>query len=155
MTEKLLEGVFLSLLLWVSFGDVLKREIPDGIPAAMILLAAADMWSGGMALPERLAGLLCISLPMTAITMVRPGAFGGGDIKLAAAGGAFLGAIRMIAAGGIAVLLCGIVLTPLVLTRRITGKESIPFGPFLSAGMAAGLLWGKEITAWYTGSGAR
>lgn len=24
MTEKLLEGVFLSLLLWVSFGDVLK-----------------------------------------------------------------------------------------------------------------------------------
>ena len=141
MTEKLLEGVFLSLLLWVSFGDVLKREIPDGIPAAMILLAAADMWSGGMALPERLAGLLCISLPMTVITMVRPGAF--------------LGAIRMIAAGGIAVLLCGIVLTPLVLTRRITGKESIPFGPFLSAGMAAGLLWGKEIAAWYTGSGAR
>ena len=154
MTEKLLEGVFLSLLLWVPFGDVLKREIPDGIPAAMILLAAADMWSGGMALPERLAGLLCISLPMTAITMVRPGAFGGGDIA-GSSRRSLLGAIRMIAAGGIAVLLCGIVLTPLVLTRRITGKESIPFGPFLSAGMAAGLLWGKEIAAWYTGSGAR
>ena len=149
-----MEGVFLFLLLQASFEDLSKREIPDDIPAAVILLAAADMWIGQMALPERLAGLLCISLPMTAITMARPGAFGGGDVKLAAAGGAFLGLIRMVAAGGIAVLLCGIVLTPLLLTGRITGKASVPFGPFLGAGMAAGLLWGKEIAAWYTGGGA-
>lgn len=40
---------------------------------------------------DRLLGALIVSVPMLVLALIVPGAFGGGDIKLMAASGLFLG----------------------------------------------------------------
>ena len=65
-------------------------EIKDGCHAAIVLLAAAAMLlDRNTGIASRLLGALCVSAPMLALTLVIPGAFGGGDIKLMAAAGLF------------------------------------------------------------------
>lgn len=152
MAEKILDTMFLFLVLCASLTDIRKREIPDGIPAAMAFIAAAAAWSGkSVTLSEQLAGIFCLSLPMALLACIRPGTWGGGDIKLAAAGGGFLGIRRMLAAGAVAILTAAFILGILTVRKKITGKDEVPFAPFLGAGMAAGLLWGFEMASWYIG----
>lgn len=147
-----MDAMFLFLVLEASWIDVHKREIPDRIPAAMVALGTAAVWTvESITLSERLTGLFCISLPMIVLAYIRPGAFGGGDIKLAAAGGAFLGARRALAAGAVSVLAGGIVLGILLLKKKVKRKDEVPFVPFLGLGMILGLLQGFEMAAWYIG----
>jgi len=73
-------------------------------------------------------------------------AMGGGDLKLLAASGAFLGWKLVLVAVFIAVVagaLYGAVY------KIITKKETLPFGPFLAAGVMAAYLAGDAILAWY------
>lgn len=74
---------------------------------------------------------------------------GGGDVKLAAMMGAFLGW-----AGLVTGLLAGFVAGALVggflmLSRLRKGKDPIPFGPFLAAGGLAAAFWGPAVIGWY------
>ena len=45
----------------------------------------------------------------------------------------------------------GLVSSVLILLRAKSRKQSIPFGPFLSVGVVATLLWGSYILDWYLG----
>jgi leader peptidase (prepilin peptidase)/N-methyltransferase len=58
---------------------------------------------------------------------------GGGDIKLMASVGAFIGWEKALFAVFIAVVMGGIVGLMLLAAKKIEKKEYIPFGPFLSA----------------------
>ena len=75
----------LTLLLIIAQIDQQTMEIPNGlviaciVPAAMAVFAFPDV-----TLTERLIGFFSVSLPLFAITLAVPGAFGGGDIKLMA-----------------------------------------------------------------------
>ena len=74
---------------------------------------------------------------------------GGGDIKLLAMIGAFLGwkpAILTIFFGG---LLGAVVGVTLMGVRVITREAYLPFGPFLSLGAVVVILYGQEILTWY------
>ncbi|MDR1720809.1 MAG: A24 family peptidase [Endomicrobium sp.] len=57
---------------------------------------------------------------------------GGGDVKLMAGVGAFIGWEKVLFAIFVAAVLCGIVGLILVFLKKIERKEYIPFGPFLS-----------------------
>lgn len=152
MTEKILDAMFLFLVLEASWIDLHKREIPDRIPAEMVILGIVAVWTvDSITLSERLTGLFCISLPMIALANIWPGAFGGGDIKLAAAGGVFLGARRAFAAGAVSILAGGIILGVLLFKKKVKRKDEVPFVPFLGMGMVLGLLQGFEMAAWYIG----
>jgi len=75
---------------------------------------------------------------------------GGGDIKLFAMIGSFLGGWRPI----LFVILVGsflgcVVGVPLMLSKGRDSKYAIPFGPFLGAGAIIYLFWGMEIIRWY------
>jgi leader peptidase (prepilin peptidase)/N-methyltransferase len=79
---------------------------------------------------------------------------GGGDVKLLAMIGAFLGGWKPI----VFVILTGsflgcVVGVPLMLLKGRDSKYAIPFGPFLSAGAVVYLLWGTEIIQWYLSLG--
>jgi len=79
---------------------------------------------------------------------------GGGDIKLLAMIGAFLGGWRSI----LFVILVGsflgcVVGVPLMVSKGRDSKYAIPFGPFLAAGAIIYLIWGTEIIRWYFGLG--
>ena len=66
------------------------------------------------------------------------GAFGLGDVKLLAGIGLVLGLTRAMTGIVSGLLLAGVVLALLLVTRRIGRRSYVPFGPFL----ILGALWG-------------
>ena len=74
---------------------------------------------------------------------------GGGDIKLLAMIGAFLGWKAILPIVFFSSVFGTLVGVPLMLVKRADGKLAIPFGPFLSAGAIVYLLWGPLIVRWY------
>ena len=90
-----------------------------------------------------LIGAVCVSVPMLVLALIIKGAFGGGDIKLMAAAGLYLGwkytlvgvVIGLFAAG-----LYGIYL----LIRKKTGlKSKFRVAAFLAYGLGAATLFGN------------
>lgn len=127
-------------------------EIPDGFSMIIVFLAAADMMrAGNPQIISRLVGALCVSLPFLTVSLIVPGGFGGGDIKLAAAGGLFLGWRLMAVAAAVSILSSGVYALYLLAGKKVGRKESFPFGPFLCMGMAVGLLYGEALIYWYVG----
>ncbi len=142
----ILQVAFFIILLAVSYQDIKRMEIKDGCHAAIVLLAvAAILLDKNPGILSRLLGVLCVSVPMFALTLLIPGAFGGGDIKLVAAAGLFLGWENTVIAAVLAVFAGGVYALYLVLIQKADREQRFPFGPFLCVGMAAAVLWGNEI----------
>jgi len=71
------------------------------------------------------------------------GAFGQGDVKLLIGVGLMAGGIRAFTGLVSGLFLAGLVLAILVVTRRITLKSYVPYGPFL----IFGAVWGIFVRA--------
>jgi leader peptidase (prepilin peptidase)/N-methyltransferase len=74
---------------------------------------------------------------------------GGGDIKLMAMIGAFIGW-----KGVLFTILCSsfigsVVGVVLMLSSSADSKYAVPFGPFLSLGAVIYVLWGEALITWY------
>ncbi len=79
---------------------------------------------------------------------------GGGDIKLLAMIGAFLGwkgALASLVLGSFAGSIVGIAV---MILKGKNFKYAIPFGPFLSAGAFCSLLFGDKLIRFYLSIGA-
>lgn len=74
---------------------------------------------------------------------------GGGDMKLGAMMGAFLGYKLALMGLFVAVVLGGAVALALLSTGIRKRKDPIPFGPFLAIASAMAMLWGEVFLAWY------
>jgi leader peptidase (prepilin peptidase)/N-methyltransferase len=151
----LLLFLFSSALLIITFIDLAHQIIPDaisipGIPCGIGASLLVPMVSWQESLLGILAGgglLLFIAVGYKWITG-REG-MGGGDIKLLAMMGAWLGwkAIPFII---LASSLIGIVVgggTGLLLKKGLRAK--IPFGPFLAIASLIYIFFGPEIIRWY------
>lgn len=103
------------------------------------------------ALLQRGIGAAVISVPMLLLALLIPGAFGGGDIKLAAVSGWFLGAKAVAAGTFLAFLLGGGYAALMLAQKRLGRKDRFAFGPFLAAGYAAAVFAGERIADWYIG----
>ena len=95
--------------------------------------------------------MICVSLPLYLLTIPVPGAFGGGDIRLTAACGIFLGWKLNLLALFLAVMGGGIYGMWLLATKRKGKKDHFAFGPFLCVGMAIAMFAGENILNWYLG----
>ncbi len=158
--------LFCAALLVVTFIDLEHRIIPDeislpGIVAGFLL----SFFIANLYRPEEVLGwqesLLGIvagggSLLLVAYgyqLVARKEGMGGGDIKLLAMMGAFLGwravpfIIFLSSLAGSAV---GI---SLMLARGKDSRLSIPFGPFLAFGAFMFVFFGRQIIGWYLGLG--
>jgi leader peptidase (prepilin peptidase)/N-methyltransferase len=74
---------------------------------------------------------------------------GGGDIKLLAMIGAFLGwkaVVLTILSGSLVGSITGIIV---MVAKGKDFKYAIPFGPFLSLGAVISLFFGEKIILWY------
>lgn len=76
---------------------------------------------------------------------------GGGDIKLLAMIGAFLGWKAVILTILLSSLLGSVIGIGVMLVKGKDLKYAIPFGPFLAAGAVIALAWGQRIISWYLG----
>jgi leader peptidase (prepilin peptidase) / N-methyltransferase len=82
-------------------------------------------------------------------------AMGGGDVKLAAMMGAFLG-LKLLAAGLFLSFLIGSVVSiGLLMSGRKGAKDAVPFGPMMAAGGVLALIKGQAIINWYADLMAR
>ena len=98
---------------------------------------------------NRIVGMLVIAVPMILINLVVAGAFGGGDVKLMFAAGFLLG-WKMIVSGFFMGAIVGAVVGVTVMVRKKKGgKEHIPFGPSLCAGMYLAVMFGTQMMDWY------
>lgn len=144
-TLVLFGAYFLALLLLLAT-DLDQRLLPDVItlPAIPIALGAGlagvnPLVSG--ALPAAVAvalivpaGLYLLSVPFGA------GAIGTGDLKLLVSVGLVSGLARTLIGVVTGALLAGVVVAVLLVTRRVTLRSYIPFGPFLIIGALWGIL---------------
>lgn len=146
----LLAFLFLCVLTVVTFMDIDTMEIEDGCWMAIIVLAVASYFIfPEITLVQRLIGFVCVSLPMLILTLLIPGAFGGGDIKLMAACGLFLGWKMTLISTFLGVLFGGLYGVYLLMTKKKGKKDHFAFGPFLCVGMLIGLFYGMTIIDWY------
>jgi len=76
---------------------------------------------------------------------------GGGDIKLLAMIGAFLGWKPALLTIMIGSLLGSIIGISLMAARIIKRDEYIPFGPFLVVGAVLSMFFAKSLLSWYQG----
>lgn len=144
--------LYLGILLVVSLIDWETQIIYDRFHLFIFILAILHMGlSMQHGLYDRLFGMVVISVPMLVLSLVIPGAFGGGDIKLMAASGFFLGSASIVCAMFFGLLTGGGYATYMLVTGKLAKKDQFAFGPFLSVGLAVAALWGDQIMGWYLG----
>jgi len=86
---------------------------------------------------------------MLLLTLVIPGAFGGGDIKLIAVCGFLLGWQQTLLAFFIALLLGGSYAIYLMLSGKRKRGEHMVFGPAICVGIAVSIYFGRIILDFY------
>ncbi len=138
-----------SVLIAVTFIDLEHYLIPDRL--VIFALAAGlplHFWAGDRTTLSALLGLLTAGGFLLFLAVVSRGGMGGGDIKLAAATGFYLGWPHGLLAVFLACVLAGLLGLMLVLARLKGRKDAIPFGPFIVAGTLAALFRGDELLFW-------
>lgn len=147
-------ALFLLALLAVAWIDFDTRTIPDALTIPGVGLGLAASLFGPPGLVAALAGAATggFSLWLVGALYERatgvPG-MGGGDVKLAAMMGAFLGMGGVFGAIFLASF-AGSLFGLLLIARGKGGKRSaIPFGTFLAPSAVALLLYGETLFRWY------
>lgn len=136
------------LLVVITFIDldhqlILDRISLPGIAVGLVFAVLLDR-----AVPSLLSALGAGAL-ITAIVVVSRGGMGGGDVKLAALMGAFLGWPGIAVALFSGFMVGGLIGVTLLALRLRGRKDPVPFGPALAAGALVGLFWGEAIMRWY------
>jgi leader peptidase (prepilin peptidase)/N-methyltransferase len=149
--------LFAAVLVVITFIDLDHQIIPDviSLPGIVVGFACSFLipwvsWSDSLLGILAGGGSLYLVAWLYALLAKKEG-MGGGDIKLLAMIGAFLGwkaVFPIIFFSSVLGVLVGV---PLMLVKRADGKLAIPFGPFLAAGSLAYLFWGPQIIRWYLG----
>ncbi len=146
-------AILLATLLVVVTGiDLDHQIIPDAITLPGTALGLlANLATGGVPWLESLLGIVAGGGLFLVIILASRGGMGGGDLKLAAMLGAFLGWKVLLLSVLVAVLAGGVVAIALLASGRSGRKDPIPFGPFLAGGGLVGLYWGRALLDWYLG----
>ncbi|HDS15691.1 MAG TPA: prepilin peptidase [Proteobacteria bacterium] len=147
--------VLISLLVPITFIDLDHQIIPDCLSLSGIVIGLlGSWWWGGLFWWEALAGAVFGWLSLWTVAAAyrqctgRDG-MGGGDLKLLALLGAFLGwraLLPIILLSSVSGALVGLVL---IIGRQRDGRYAIPFGPFLAAGGLLYLFWGPRLLELY------
>lgn len=128
--------IYLVILAAAALQDRKTRKIPDRLVLSLGLCGLFSIpFYPEITLMERMTGVFCVSLLLVGITVLAPGSFGGGDIKLMAAGGIFLGWKHNADAFIIALMLAGIYCVIMLLLGKVGRKSKVAFGPFLCIGI--------------------
>ncbi len=156
-------AALISALIVLTVIDWRHMIIPDGLIIFILVVGViqlvaelidASLFENGWL--DYVIGFFAGGLPLLLIALfcsyvLKKEAFGGGDIKLMAAAGLVIG-WKFVITSYIIGIVTGAVFSVILLS---TGKKKrgdvIPFGPFLSLGIAASMFFGNELINWYMG----
>jgi leader peptidase (prepilin peptidase)/N-methyltransferase len=142
-------------LVAVTFTDFETRLIPDAITLPGIAVGLLfQLYPSPRGLLDGVIGCLLAGGIFYLIAWLSPLVFGregmgGGDIKLAAMMGAFLGWKLVLVAIYFGILAGGVSAIALLLTGQRQWGQYLAFGPFLAAGGLAAIFWGQPVLDWY------
>ncbi|MDD5433893.1 MAG: A24 family peptidase, partial [Nitrospira sp.] len=151
--EFIIYAVFFSSLVVVSVIDLYYKILPDIITLPGIILGltlSTFILSTGF--KNSVAGVIIGGGLFYIIAVVSRGGMGGGDIKLIAMIGAFLGWTNVIITIMLASFLGAIVGIFMMIFFGKGRKYAIPFGPFLAIGGIISLFFSKTLIEWYIGT---
>lgn len=149
--------LFVSSLVVIAFIDLDHQIIPDVISLPGILIGFLCSffipWVGWLdsILGILLGGGLLLSIAWLYQFIAKREGMGGGDIKLLAMIGAFLGWKAIFPVIFIASLAGSLIGIPLMLLQGADRRLALPFGPFLVLATLGYLFWGPLLINWYLG----
>jgi len=152
--EGLRGAVFGTILLGIAMTDARRYIIPDeftwgGLIIGLLLSLAGGLPGLGTALFGAAVGFGLLWLVGTVGTWVfKEDAMGGGDIKMMAMVGAFLGWQGVLLTIFLGALAGSLIFVPLLLLAG--QKKLVPFGIFLALGAAIAYEAGPAIIGWYS-----
>ena len=142
--------IYIGILLVVALIDWDTQIIYDRFHVFILILAIANMWlAHEHSLKNYLLAAVIIAGPMFVLALIIPGAFGGGDIKLMAVSGLFLGTASIVCAMFFGLLTGGLYGAVMLKTGKLGRKDQFAFGPFLAFGLMIAAFYGNQIVAWY------
>ncbi len=147
--------MFVSALIVITVIDLYHQIIPDVISLPGIVIGVL----GSLIIPQitfwnSLIGMLAGGGSLFLVAMGYQWLFkregmGGGDVKLLAMIGAFLGWKAVILTILLSSLIGSIIGIGIMLIKGKDFKYAIPFGPFLAFGAVISLFWGEQLINWY------
>lgn len=153
------QGIVFALLttalLIVSCIDLSYTIIPDAItlPGIVVGVLVSTLWTPvgwqSAVLGVVLGGGLFLFIAVLSVVVLGREGMGGGDIKLIAMIGAFLGWQAVLVTIFLGAALGAFVGLFLMLIRQKSRRDPLPFGPFLALGALGTMLWGELILLWY------
>jgi leader peptidase (prepilin peptidase)/N-methyltransferase len=157
--------ILISWLLALAFIDLDTLTLPNALTqsglglglAAQLLLFAPAPWTGAAAVQTLMGGILGAVLGiwifdvigLLGTALLGQTAMGGGDGKLAALLGAWLGWQGMVLSGFLACGLGAFVGGGAIALGWLSRRDPIPFGPFLALGALIVLFWGDALIQLY------
>jgi len=150
--EGLRGAVFGTLLIGIAFTDAREYIIPNEFSVGGLVIGLLFAAAGGLAAFQVAAlgagigfGLLWL-VGAVGTWAFKEEAMGGGDIKMMAMVGAFVGWKGVLLTVFLGALIGTMVFLPLMLMGK---KKLVPFGVFLAIGAVATYLLGPAIFDWY------
>ena len=151
-TETVFYALLFSALLTASVIDLYHQIIPDVITLPGIIIGLA---ASGFILPSGIKsaffGALLGGGLFFVIAVASRGGMGGGDIKLIAMIGSFLGLTDVLITIVLSSFIGSVVGILMMVMFGKGRKYKIPFGPFLAIGGIMSLFFKTEILEWYLG----
>lgn len=147
--------LFVAALVVITFIDLDHQIIPDVISLSGIVVGfGCSFLIPWLSWVDSLLGILLGGGILYAIAwgyevLAKREGMGGGDIKLLAMLGAFMGWKAILPIVFLSSLLGTLVGVPLMLLRREGTRLALPFGPFLATAAVIYLFWGEGIVRWY------
>lgn len=151
-------AVFFTLLLAIAITDARHYVIPDelsigGLASGLALAVVTELTTGMPTIVSSVVGaalgfLLLLGVGLVGDWVFKKPAMGGGDMKMMAMIGAYLGPLGAILTIFLGALAGSLIFGPISLK---TGKM-VPFGLFLALGAAATFLLGDALIDWYRGT---
>ncbi len=139
-----------SILLVITVIDWRTYEIPPVLNVMLGILGVIRMILDFSNLLEYLIGFCVVSGFLLLLFIVTHGrGIGGGDVKLMAAAGLFIGWKNIILALALGSILGSII--HIVLMTTCKKDRMLAFGPYLSAGIVIAMLFGNQLISWYIG----
>jgi len=145
---------FCSALIIITFIDLKENIIPDVLSLPFLLLGfLMSFFLKNLSPINSLLGILAgggvlLLVAILGSFLFKKEAMGGGDIKLAAMVGAFLG-WQLTLLSLFLSFFTGAIIGIVILIKNKGESDPIPFGPFIALGTIIALFFGHSIINWY------
>ena len=155
--QSLIYIILSSALIIIAFIDLNQQIVPDvislpGIVIGFIISFFVTYISFiNSALGVLVGGGIILIIGIAGSVIFKKEAMGGGDVKLAAMIGAFLGWRYMVISLFLGFFLGALAGIFLIISKIKSREDVVPFGPFIVLGSFITLLWGEKIISWYIG----